>query len=451
MSGEGLALEILRYLISAVLFGALAVLCVLGASLVWHFFAYVGLRAKGLARETARLGFALPPDDRLPTVLVQVPTMNEGPIVHRIVEAVGRLDWPRDRLCVQILDDSTDAACAELAGEAVASLRSKGVDAVLLHRADRAGFKGAAMQAGLERSTDEYVVVFDADFVPPADFLRRSLPAMIGDPALAFVQARWDATNGDDTALTRAQRRLIDLYFAVDAARCWADNFVIFHGSCAVWRRAALDDLGGWRSDILSEDLDISYRALLRGWSAVTLETVAVPGELPSTRAAWMSQQYRWTGGLAEAMRKYLLLVPRSRLSPARKVVASLHLINGVFGTALVLTGVAAALRFWLAGGVGRWAWALAAIAAAESVVGVLGMALANQRLLRGAGVWSELPRYLGGFAIFLYTQLAVAKSSPAALLGKVTIWLPTPKRGGDRDPGSTSRGSAAAVDGRQG
>ena len=226
---------------------------------------------------------------------------------------------------------------------------------------------------------------------------------------------------------------------------------MIYHGSCAVWRRAALDDLGGWRSDILSEDLDISYRAILRGWSALTLETVAVPGELPSTRAAWMSQQYRWTGGLAEAMRKYLLLVPRSGLSPARKLVASLHLVNGVFGPALVLTGVAAALRFWLAGDVGRWAWALAAVATAESAVGVLGMALANQRRLRGAGVWSELPRILGGFAIFLYTQLAVAKSSPAALLGKVTTWLPTPKRGGgDREPAPISRGSAAA-DGRQG
>ena len=451
MTGGGLALEILRWLSSGMLLGALALLCLLAGSQVWHFWAYVRLRAKGLALETARLARAVPADDRLPQVLVQVPTMNEGRVVHRIAEAVGRLDWPRDRLHIQVLDDSTDAACADMASEAVAGLRSKGVDAVLLHRADRTGFKGAAMQAGLERSTDEYVAVFDADFVPPSDFLRRSLPAMIGDPALAFVQARWDATNADDNALTRAQQRLIDLFFAVDAARCWSGHFVIYHGSCAVWRRAALDDLGGWPSDILSEDLDISYRALLRGWSALTLETVAVPGELPSTRTAWMNQQYRWTGGLAEAMRKYLLLVPRSGLTPARKLVASLHLVNSVFGTALVLTGVAAALQIWLTGGVSRWAYALAAVAAGESAVGVLGMALANQRLLRGAGLWSELPRNLGGFAIFLYTQLAVVKSLLDALFGKVARWLPTPKQGGyDPQPGSMTHESQAAADGRR-
>jgi cellulose synthase/poly-beta-1,6-N-acetylglucosamine synthase-like glycosyltransferase len=434
----GLVLEALRLLSSGVLLAALAFLCLLAASQVWHCVAYVGLRAKGLAQESARLGRALPPDDRLPQVLVQVPTLNEDRVVQRIAEAIGRLDWPRDRLQIQILDDSTDADCAEMAREAVASLRSKGVDAVLLHRADRTGFKAAAMQAGLARSTDEYVAVFDADFVPPSDFLRRSMPAMIGDPALAFVQARWDASNADANALTRGQQRLIDLFFAVDAARCWADNFVIYHGSCAVWRRAAIDDLGGWQSDILSEDLDISLRAFLRGWSALALETVAVPGELPSTRTAWMNQQYRWTGGLAEAMRKYLLPVLRGNVTAARKLVVSLHLLNSLFGTAMVITGIAAALQLWLTGGVSPWAWGLAAVAVGETAVGVLGMALANQRLLRGARLLPELPRMLGGLAIFLYTQLAVVKSSLDALLGKVTVWLPTPKQG-EYDPGPES------------
>lgn len=429
----GVVLSVLRYLSSGALLAALAFLCLLGASLLWHFVAYVRFREKGLARERAQLGRALPPDDRLPRVLVQVPTMNEGSVVHRIAEAVGSLDWPRDRLHVQILDDSTDPASTEMAGEAVAVLRSKRVDAELLHRSDRAGYKGAAMQAGLEHTTDEYVAVFDADFAPPADFLRRVLPAMIDEPRLAFVQARWDASNATENSLTRAQQRLIDLFFAVDAARCWSGHFVIYHGSCAVWRRAALDELGGWRSDILSEDLDISYRAFLRGWSALTLETVAVPGELPSTHTAWINQQYRWTGGLTEAMRKYLPLVPRANLTPERRLVAWLHLVNGLFGAALVVAGVAAGLEFWLSGGLGAWAWSLAAIAAAESAIGVLGMALANQHRVRGAAVASELPRLLGSFAIFLYTQLAVAKSSLDALFGKVTRWLPTPKQGGPK------------------
>src|SRR5262249_31310423 len=256
MNSYELALEVGRQMSSVVLVTALALLCVLGASQVWHFAMYLGLRAKGLTQETARLAGALPGDDRLPQVLVQLPTMNEGAVVHRIAEATARLDWPKDRLHIQILDDSSDAGSTEMAHAAVATLRSQGIDAVLLHRVSRRGFKGAAMQAGLERSTHEYVTVFDADFVPPADFLRRSLPVMIGDPRLAFVQARWDATNAEQNALTRAQQRMIDLFFAIDAARCWSGHFVIYHGSCAVWRRAALDDLGGWESSILSEDLD---------------------------------------------------------------------------------------------------------------------------------------------------------------------------------------------------
>ena len=430
--GGGLALDIVLNLSSLVLLAALGVLCLLGAFQVWHFLQYIRLRGRGLATEVVLLARPLPQADRLPRVLVQVPTLNEGPAVGRMAQALAKLDWPRDRLHIQILDDSTDAACVEAAGDAVASLRSHGIDAALLHRSERTGFKGAAMQAGLERSTDEYVAVLDADYVPAPDFLRRLLSILIEDTSLGFVQARWDATNGDENALTRAQRRMIDFLFAIDAARGWSGHFVIFHGSGAIWRRAAIDDLGGWVSDILSEDLDISYRALLRGWSARTLETVPVPGELPMTWPTWMKQQYRWTGGVAEAMRKYVPLVLRSGLTVGQKLVASLHLVSSLFGTMVTIVAVAALVHIWLAGGVGLWAWTLAAIAIGETLIGVLGMGLMNQRLLRGANAWLELPEIVSVLAIFLCTQLAVAKSSLDAVLGKKVAWLPTPKQGGE-------------------
>jgi cellulose synthase/poly-beta-1,6-N-acetylglucosamine synthase-like glycosyltransferase len=425
-----LTLDVLRYLSSGTLLAALSVLCLLGASQVWHLVQYIRFWAKGMAAEAALLSQRLPPDERLPHVLVQVPTMNERLVVCRISEAIAKLEWPRDRLRIQVLDDSTDTACVEIARGAVASLRQQGIDAELLHRTDRGGFKGAAMQAGLQHSTDEYVAVFDVDFIPPPDFLRRCLAILVADPRLAFVQARWDATNINDNALTRAQQRVLDLAFALDAARCWSGHFVIFHGSGAVWRRAAVDELGGWTSDLLSEDLDISYRALVGGWDAKALMTVAVPGELPNTNAAWMKQQYRWSGGVAETLRKWLPLIWRSKLTPARKLIASIPLVYSIFGPTLGIAVVAAAVEALLRGGLDDvWAWTLAGVAGTETLFGVFGMALASQRFLRGTSPWSEWPHLLIGFGFFAFTQLRVLRSVLDALLGKAVIWIPTPKQ----------------------
>src|SRR5262249_23625358 len=280
----------------------------------WHVVAFVRLRRAGLAREAELLRHPLPPDAELPAVLIQIPTCNEGAVVRRIADAVARLDLPSKKLPVQVLDDSTDDSVV-MAREAVDTLRGRGFDAVLLHRNERAGFKAAAMQAGLGLSDHDYVAVFDADFVPPRDFLRKCLSVLLADPVLAFAQARWDAINARENALTSAQQRLIDVFFGVfQAARSWSGHFVIFSGTCALWRRSALDQLGGWQSDIFMEDMDLSCRAFLAGWRGRCLVTLAVPGELPSSTGSWQRQQYRWNGGLAQAMRKHLPAIWRSRL-----------------------------------------------------------------------------------------------------------------------------------------
>lgn len=439
-----MTLEVLRLLDHGVLVTALALFCLVGASLPWVVIQHVRLRRGGMANEAELLGLPLPPDDRLPHVLIQLPTCNDGAVIRRVAEASGNLDWPQGKLHIQILDDSTDGS-ADIARDAVAALCARGIDARLFHRGTRRGYKGAALHAGLQQSDHEYVVVFDSDFVPPRDFLRRCLRVLLADEGLAFVQARWDGLNAEENALTRAQQYAIDAYDAVhQAARSWSGYFVQFTGSCAVWRRAAVDDVGGWASDILPEDLDVSYRALLRGWRALCLVTVAVPAELPSTRSAWQRQQRRWSSGLAQAMRKYAWPVWRSGLSFPGKMMASLCLANCVYGPLVGLIAIAGAIHPLLGGDLGVAAKALSAIALLEVACAVIGIVL-GQRLLRGTRVWRALPRALAGIVVFLYAQLAGAWSVLDAVRNKASGWTSTPKSGSEFTAGSQGVASIAS------
>lgn len=428
-------LEVLRELNHGVLVGGLAALCVLGGALVWHGVQHVLLRRRGLAREAELLSQALPPDEELPHVLAQIPTFNEGRVIGRAAAAAGNLNWPRDKLHIQLLDDSTDGS-VEAARAAVAALCARGIDAKLLHRADRGGFKAAALQAGLEQSEHEYVVGFDADFVPPRDFLRQCMRVLLADSGLAFVQARWDSINADQNALTRAQQRIIDVFFGIhQTARGWSGYYVNYSGSGGVWRRAAVDELGGWTSDTILDDLDITCRALLRGLRGISLVTVAIPGELPDSIVAWREQQYRWNCGLAQAMRKYIPLAWRSGLTLPNKIIMSLHLGSSIFGAVAGVTAVAAALEVGLLGP--RLNGALAPLAAIGSleIIAVIAMVPLSQRLLRGAGPWRELPRALASFAVLVFTHLVVALSLKDVMYGKEPAWSPTPKKGSQLAP----------------
>jgi len=278
------------------------------------------------------------PAEEMPAVTVQLPIYNELYVAERLVEAVARLDYPAERLEIQVLDDSTDETTALLA-RAVSRLQARGLDIHLIHRADRSGYKAGALAAGLERARGKFLAIFDADFIPPPDFLRRALPSF-GNPRTAFVQARWGHLNRDYSLLTRLQALAIDAHFIVEqAARSRGGFWFNFNGTAGVWRKTAIRSAGGWRADTLTEDLDLSYRAFLQGWQAVYLPEVEVPAELPVTFGAYRRQQHRWARGSLEVALKLVGRVWRSQIPLSHKLEAALHL--GGYGVHLLLFALA--------------------------------------------------------------------------------------------------------------
>jgi Glycosyltransferase like family 2 len=265
------------------------------------------------------------PPTEWPSVTVQLPLYNERYVAGRLLEAVGALDYPNDRLEIQVLDDSTDDTGAIVAGTA-SQLRARGLTVVHLHRRERTGFKAGALAAGLKEARGEFVAIFDADAVPEPDFLRRTIPHFT-NARVAVVQTRWGHLNRDFSLLTVAQALGIDGHFAVEqSARCWGNLLLNFNGTAGVLRKTAIEDSGGWAHDTLTEDLDLSYRAQLRGWRIVYRPDLVCPAELPVLITGFKSQQRRWAKGSIQTARKLLPAVARARLSLWAKYQAFMHL-----------------------------------------------------------------------------------------------------------------------------
>jgi cellulose synthase/poly-beta-1,6-N-acetylglucosamine synthase-like glycosyltransferase len=260
-----------------------------------------------------------------PTVTVQLPVYNERDVVARLVDAVAALDWPAERLQVQLLDDSTDDT-ASCAGPALARARARGIDATLVRRGDRRGFKAGALAHGLLTARGELLAIFDADFVPPPDFLRRTVPHL-ADPGVGMVQGRWGHLNADEGLLTAAQAVLLDGHFRIEqVARHRSGAWFNFNGTAGVWRRACVADAGGWQHDTLTEDLDLSYRAQLAGWRFVFLDDCIVPAEIPDSMAAFRAQQRRWAKGSVETGRKLAARIASAAVPLRVRAEALAHL-----------------------------------------------------------------------------------------------------------------------------
>jgi len=287
--------------------------------------AYVLLAIHWRNRRRAREARPPAPPTEWPSVTVQLPIYNERYVARRLLEAMGALDYPADRLEIQILDDSTDDTTAIIA-ETASRLRECGLHVVHLRRCERTGFKAGALAAGLGETRGAFVAIFDADSVPAPDFLRETIPHF-ADGQVAVVQARWGHLNREFSLLTIAQSLGIDGHFAVEqSARSWGNLFLNFNGTAGVWRKAAVEDAGGWTHDTLTEDLDLSYRAQLRGWRIVYRPDLVCPAELPVVITGFKSQQRRWAKGSIQTALKLVPAILRARLSPWTKYQAIVHL-----------------------------------------------------------------------------------------------------------------------------
>ena len=263
--------------------------------------------------------------EQLPAVTVQLPMYNEQYVARRIIEKVCEIDYPRDRLQIQVLDDSTDDTC-RIARRTVEDARAKGFDIQYIRREHRMGYKAGALENGLKSATGEFITIFDADFIPEPTMLQRSIHYFT-DPQVCVVQTRWDHLNRKDSLLTRSQAIFLDGHFAIEhVARNRSDRFMSFNGTAGTWRKAAIQHAGGWQHDTLTEDLDLSYRAQLKGWKFIFLPELAAPAELPSEMNAFKAQQFRWTKGGAQTALKLLPKILLSKVPLKVKVEAFFHL-----------------------------------------------------------------------------------------------------------------------------
>ncbi|MCP5100179.1 MAG: glycosyltransferase [Chloroflexi bacterium] len=262
-----------------------------------------------------------------PYITVQLPIFNELYVAERIIDAAAQLDYPTDKLQIQVLDDSTDET-VDIARRTVNKHQQQGINIVHLHRTDRSGFKAGALQAGMASATGDYIAIFDADFVPQPEFLQQAMP-YFDAPKIAFVQTRWGHLNPGYSWLTFLQSLAIDGHFMVEQfARSQAGYWFNFNGTAGIWRRTAMEDAGGWTADTLTEDLDLSYRAYLKGWYGRYVRDIVVPAEVPPSFNAYRKQQHRWARGSLECARKLAPQVWRAPIPFSHKFQATLHLFG---------------------------------------------------------------------------------------------------------------------------
>lgn len=309
-------MSILSMFILIVHYLLIGILCIYGAHRIYHTL---------LAERHSKLEGPQAIKGSLPKVTVQAPVFNERLVVERLVDALAALDYPADKLQIQLLDDSTDDT-VEIAAARIAYHRERGVDIVHIHREDRQGFKAGALEEALSSATGEFIAIFDADFLPPVDFLKNAVP-YFSRPEIGMVQTRWQHLNRDHNLLTRVQSIMLDAHFGIEQiARSRTGAFFNFNGTAGIWRKEAIRDAGGWRADTLTEDLDLSYRAQLKNWKFVYLPDIGCPSELPVDMAAFKTQQHRWAKGAIEVMKRVLRTVWKSPATLHAKVEATLHL-----------------------------------------------------------------------------------------------------------------------------
>ncbi len=329
-------MEILAFIILCIYSISLLVIFSYGMAQLSLVISYLKSKAAGRIIESV----VNSPLSKYPVVTIQLPIYNEMYVVERLMDAVSLMNYPKDKLEIQMLDDSGDET-TDIIGKKMFQLQARGFDVAHIRRPDRRGFKAGALSYGLQLARGEFIAIFDADFMPKADFLLNTLP-QFSRPEVGVVQTRWEHLNKDYSLITKLQAFGLDAHFTVEqTGRNSAGHFINFNGTAGIWRKQCIIDSGGWQSDTLTEDLDISYRAQLKGWKFIYLENIGTPAELPVAMNALKNQQFRWNKGAAECAKKNLSSVLRKKeLSPATKLHAIFHLMNSTKFIFIMLTAV---------------------------------------------------------------------------------------------------------------
>ena len=391
----------------------LAIYGVLGYVTLWLYFRYRHAEVQADNVSPAELPF----------VTVQLPVFNESEVVERLIRAAGSLEYPRDRLEIQVLDDSTDLT-TEIASRVALDLQNRGIDVRLIHRPNRQGFKAGALAAGLESARGEFIAIFDADFMPYPDFLRRTIPFFLDNADLGVVQTRWDHLNEHESGLTKAQAIAMDKHFAIDQfVRHRAGLFPKFNGSAGVWRRSCIQTAGGWHGDTACEDLCLSTRAVLAGWKFHYTNDIIAPAELPSTVLAYKTQQSRWALGATQCLRKYAWAIWREpRYSLPERLYAVLSM--GAYTTYLfALLLLIVQLPLTVAGlQLPRWMWIFSLIGLGQPILMLFAQSLLHD----------DWPRRLWYLPSLLVVAIGLTPSTSWAVLrglfGRDFTFTRTPK-----------------------
>jgi cellulose synthase/poly-beta-1,6-N-acetylglucosamine synthase-like glycosyltransferase len=318
------------------------------AVILFYFLALVYLFLYSLGQlhltfkyiKAKKIATVIPPElEEYPKVTIQLPVFNEKYVIKRLIDSVCQIKYPKDSLEIQVLDDSTDET-TELAEERIRYYINKGIDIKLIKRPERSNFKAGALAYGLETVKGEFIVIFDADFLPAKNFLEKTVPHF-SDKKIGMVQTRWGHINRDFSFFTKMQAFGLDAHFSVEqTGRNSVHSFINFNGTAGIWRKSCIEDAGGWSADTLTEDLDLSYRAQIKGWQFKYLESVESPAELPILMPAIKTQQYRWNKGAAETSKKNLKNVYKLKLPIITKLHATFHLLNSSVFLMLLIVGI---------------------------------------------------------------------------------------------------------------
>ena len=397
--------------------------CLLQLHLLYHY-------QRKLARPIDNTASALT-NDIFPFVTIQLPVYNEMYVVERLIDQIVQLDYPKDRFEIHLLDDSTDETL-HITRRKVEEYTKKGFKIMQITREKRTGYKAGALRDGMAFAKGEFIAIFDADFVPRPDFLKATIPHFL-NPKTGVVQTRWEHLNEDYSLLTRLQALQLNVHFTVEqTGRSAANYFLQFNGTAGVWRKKTIEDAGGWEADTLTEDLDLSIRAQLKGWEIVYLEKFDSPAELPADMNGLKSQQFRWMKGGAETAKKMLPAVWKSQLSFPKKIHATAHLLASSIFVFVFLAGVFSVPTLFFLNRIemdthflGYFFAGLFSIIAVYYVGNV-------QATLKKQPYLQRLFKFLILFPVFLSLSMGLSLHNSVAIvqgwIGKKTAFVRTPK-----------------------